>query len=131
MRYVYLTVLSKLNDGTRYMINSETIAKMKDGVMLINVSRGAIFNSKDVFASLQNKKISKLGMDVYEFSHDVFFINHSHNPIQDKLLKALIQHSRVLITPHMAFLTEEALKVIAEKTIESLNMWDAKGDKER
>lgn len=114
-----------LNDITRHMINAQTIAKMKDGVMLINVSRGAIFNSKEVFDSLQDEKISKLGMDVYEFEHNIFFFNHSSQPVHDPLLKALIQHSRVLLTPHMAFLTEEALHVIAERTIGNLNAWEA------
>ncbi len=114
-----------LNESTRHMVNNETIRKMKDGVVLINVSRGAVFNTKDVFESLQNEKISKLGMDVYEFEHNIFFFNHSKNPINDQLLKALIQHSRVLLTPHIAFLTEEALQVIAEKTIANLDLWEA------
>lgn len=114
-----------LNDSTRYMVDSKSISKMKDGVMLINVSRGAIFNTHDVFDALQDEKISKLGMDVYEFEHNVFFFNHSRNPIQDNLLKGLIQHSRVLLTPHMAFLTEEALQVIAEQTILNLDLWEA------
>src|SRR5690606_7670608 len=101
-----------LDESTRYMVNSHTIKKMKDGVILVNVSRGAVFNSKEVFDALQNEKISKLGMDVYEFEHNVFFFNHSRNPIHDPLLKALIQNSRVLLTPHQAFLTEEALQAI-------------------
>ena len=114
-----------LNESTRHMVNAQTISKMKDGVTLINVSRGAIFNSKEVFDSLQDEKISKLGMDVYEFEHNVFFFNHSKNPINDPLLRALIQHSRILLTPHMAFLTEEALQVIAEKTISNLDLWES------
>ncbi|WP_026898167.1 2-hydroxyacid dehydrogenase [Daejeonella oryzae] len=112
-----------LNDQTRHMINSESISKMKDGVMLINVSRGALFNSEDVLTALQNDKISKIGMDVYEFEHEYFFFDHSHKPISDLMLKAFIQNSRVLITPHQAFLTKEALQVIAEKTIENLDNW--------
>lgn len=113
-----------LNETTRYMVNAQSISKMKTGVMLINVSRGAVFNSKEVFDNLQDEKIGKLGMDVYEFEHNVFFFNHSKNPIHDPLLKALIQHSRVLLTPHQAFLTEEALQVIAEKTITNLDAWE-------
>jgi len=123
-----LTFHVPLDESTRYMVNSQTIKKMKDGVILINVSRGAVFNSKEVFDSLQNEKISKLGMDVYEFEHNVFFFNHSRNPIHDPLLKALIQNSRVLLTPHQAFLTEEALQVIAEKTIQNLDLWEAGQD---
>lgn len=114
-----------LNGKTRYMVNKETINKMKDGVMLINVSRGAVFNSKDVYDALQRNKISKIGMDVYEFEHNLFFFNHRGKPLNDQLLKSFIQHSRVLLTPHQAFLTYEALQVIADKTIRNLDLWAA------
>jgi len=103
---------------------------MKEGVILINVSRGAIFNSRDVYNSLQNGFISKIGMDVYEFEHNVFFFDHSRSPIDDKLLKAFIQNSRVLLTPHQAFLTREALQAIAAKTIENLDKWAASNAEE-
>ncbi|HEY1025483.1 MAG TPA: NAD(P)-dependent oxidoreductase [Sphingobacteriaceae bacterium] len=112
-----------LNDETRHMIDAPAIEKMKDGVVLINVSRGALFNSRDVLEALQDEKIGKLGMDVYEFEHNVFFFNHRQNPIKDQMLKTFIQHSRVLITPHQAFLTREALQIIAERTIKNLDLW--------
>jgi len=113
-----------LNESTFHMVNENSISKMKDGVMLINVSRGAVFNTKEVYACLQRGKISKIGMDVYEFESNVFFFNHSRQPVQDTLLKALMQHSRVLLTPHLAFLTEEALQIIAEKTIKNIDQWE-------
>ncbi len=114
-----------LTDATRHMVNADSIARMKDGVMLINVSRGAVFHSEEVLDALQSNKISKIGMDVYEFEHDVFFHDHSRKPVRDQLLKSFIQHSRVLLTPHIAFATREALKVIAEKTIRNLDLWSA------
>ncbi|HEX8377342.1 MAG TPA: NAD(P)-dependent oxidoreductase [Pedobacter sp.] len=114
-----------LNDSTHHMVDERTIKKMKNGVVLINVSRGAIFDTKAVFDGLQDEKIAKLGLDVYEFEHNVFFFNHSKQPVRDPLLKALIQHSRILLTPHMAFLTEEALQIISEKTIRNLDLWEA------
>ena len=107
------------------MVNTKTIKTMKDGVMLINVSRGGIFNSKEVLENLQSEKIGKIGMDVYEFEHNIFFFNHSGQQLEDQLLKAFIQHSRVLLTPHQAFLTEEALQIIVDKTISNLDMWEA------
>jgi D-lactate dehydrogenase len=114
-----------LNVSTQHMVNTKTIKTMKDGVMLINVSRGGIFNSKEVLENLQSEKIGKIGMDVYEFEHNIFFFNHSGQQLEDQLLKAFIQHSRVLLTPHQAFLTEEALQIIVDKTISNLDMWEA------
>ncbi len=116
-----------LTDQTYHMVNAETISRMKDGVILINVSRGAVFNSKDVYDALQSGKINKIGMDVYEFEHNVFFFDHSRKPLDDKLLRAFIQNSRVLLTPHQAFLTREALQIIAERTIAHLDRWAAEG----
>ncbi len=112
-----------LTGQTHHMVNARTIEKMKDGVMLINVSRGAVFNSIDVYNALQRDKISKLGMDVYEFENHIFFFDRSHDLVDDQLLKSFIQHSRVLLTPHQAFLTREALQVIAERTIQHLDRW--------
>ncbi|WP_411275444.1 NAD(P)-dependent oxidoreductase [Daejeonella sp.] len=112
-----------LDDSTRHMVDAKCIRSMKKNVILINVSRGAIFKSQDVYNALQDGWISKIGMDVYEFEHNVFFFDHSHQPIEDKLLKAFIQNSRVLLTPHQAFLTKEALQIIATRTIDHLNRW--------
>lgn len=114
-----------LNENTRHIVNAKSIAEMKKHVILINVSRGAIFNSQDVYNALQAGRISKIGMDVYEFEHNVFFYDHSRQPIEDKLLKAFIQNSRVFLTPHQAFLTKEALLAIASKTIKNLDNWAA------
>ena len=112
-----------LTDQTRHMVNSKSIEQMKDGVMLINVSRGAIFNSIDVYNALQRDKISKVGMDVYEFENHVFFFDHTNDHVDDQLLKSFIQHSDVLLTPHQAFLTREALQIIAERTIQNLDLF--------
>ena len=114
-----------LDKSTRHMVNAKSIAEMKKSVILINVSRGAVFNSRDVYDALQNERIGKIGMDVYEFEHNVFFYDHSRQPLEDKLLKAFIQNSRVLLTPHQAFLTKEALLAIASNTIENLDNWAA------
>jgi D-lactate dehydrogenase len=110
---------------TYHLVDTEAINKMRDGVMLINVSRGAVFNTQDVYDSLLTGKISKLGMDVYEFEHNVFFFNLKNKPLNDELLKALLEHPRVLITPHQAFLTQEALRTIADQTIINMDLWEA------
>lgn len=118
-----------LTEETRHMVNSKSIEQMQDGVMLINVSRGAIFNSMDVYNALQRDKISKLGMDVYEFENHIFFFDHSNDHVDDQLLKSFIQHSDVLLTPHQAFLTREALEIIAERTIQHLDSFASTSSK--
>jgi D-lactate dehydrogenase len=112
------------NKSTRYLINKESISKMKDGVMLINTSRGALINSQDVLAKLEDGKIGYLGLDVYEFEKGIFFEDHSNNPEKDGLLQKLINHKNVIITPHQGFLTHEALKEIAQIAMGNIDAWE-------
>jgi D-lactate dehydrogenase len=97
---------------------------MKDGVMLINTSRGALINSQDVLAKLEDGKIGYLGLDVYEFEKGIFFEDHSNNPEKDGLLQKLINHKNVIITPHQGFLTHEALKEIAQIAMGNIDAWE-------
>jgi D-lactate dehydrogenase len=112
-----------LNDESRGMINKSTISLMRDGVMILNTSRGALINTVDALSALESGKIGYLGLDVYEFEQGLFFEDHEDDDKKDELLKRLIDHPNVLITPHQAFLTKEALSEIANKTIENLDLW--------
>ena len=109
-----------LSPETGQLIDKETIKQMKDGVMLINTSRGALMNTNDVLEALDRGKISYLGMDVFEFGKGLFFEKEQHS-----LLKKLIGRPNVIITPHQAYLTREALQEIANQTIKNLDLWQA------
>jgi D-lactate dehydrogenase len=112
-----------LTDDTRYMINKHSLSKMKSGIMLINTSRGAVIKTTDVINALDQEKIGYLGMDVYEFEKGLFFYDHQNDKIKDPLLEKLISYPNVIISPHQAFLTIEALQEIASKTIANLDNW--------
>jgi D-lactate dehydrogenase len=112
-----------LNPGTKHLINKNAVQQMKDGVMLINTSRGALINTTDVVNALRNGKIGYLGLDVYEFEKGLFFEDHERDAIKDKLLEELMQFDNVLVTPHQAYLTREALQGIADQTIKNLDLW--------
>ena len=112
-----ITLHAPLNEKTKYLIDKKSISNMKDGVMLINTSRGKLVNTCDILEALDNRKISYLGMDVYENEKGIFFNDFSKNGIEDELLKNLISHKQVLLTAHHAFLTKEALKNIADSTM--------------
>lgn len=112
-----------LTEDTKYLICSETIGKMKHGVMLINTSRGGVINTSDLLPALESGKIGYLGMDVYEFERGLFFENHRYDNKKDQLLKTLMTWNNVIITPHQAYLTREALQEIADQTIRNLDLW--------
>jgi D-lactate dehydrogenase len=118
-----ISLHAPLTPATKYLINADTIAQMKTGVMLINTSRGALLKTMDALEALEKGKIGYLGLDVYEFEKGLFFEDHQQDLIKDPLLEKLMAHPNVLVTPHQAFLTQEALQQIADQTIKNLDLW--------
>jgi D-lactate dehydrogenase len=108
-----------LYSQTLHLINEKTIAAMKNGVMLINTSRGGLIDTKAVIQALKTGKIGNLGIDVYEQEADIFFKDISDYIIQDDIIARLMTFPNVLITGHQAFLTEEALEQIAATTLQN------------
>lgn len=106
-----------LTSDTRYMINHNSIASMKPGVMLINTSRGALMDTRAVLDGLKSKQIGYLGIDVYEQEGSLFFEDHSLDIIQDDLFQRLLTFPNVLVTGHQAYFTQEAVQHIAETTV--------------
>ena len=119
-----LSLHAPLTPQTRYMVNRERIAQMKKGVMLINTGRGALVNTRDVIEGLKSGKIGYLGMDVYEEERGLFFEDHSEDILQDDVIARLMTFPNVLITSHQAFLTDTALRNIAETTIHNLDCFE-------
>jgi len=105
-----------LTEQTKHLINEQSISILKDGVMLVNTSRGGLINTKDAIDALKTGKIGYLGLDVYEQEETLFFNDLSENIIQDDLIMRLLSFPNVLITSHQGFLTEEALDKIARVT---------------
>ncbi|NIJ52698.1 2-hydroxyacid dehydrogenase [Dyadobacter arcticus] len=112
-----------LSNQTRHMIDASAIAMMKHGVMLINTSRGALIDTEDLPLALDQGQIGYLGMDVYEYEKGLFFEDHQLDLKKDSLLERLLEYPNVIITPHQAFLTQEALQQIAGQTVKNLDFW--------
>ncbi|MBD3634486.1 MAG: 2-hydroxyacid dehydrogenase [Methylophaga sp.] len=109
-----------LNDQTRHLINRDSVAQMKPGVMLINTSRGALMDTQAVLDGLKAHHIAYLGMDVYEQEGSLFFEDHSLDIIQDDVIQRLITLPNVIVTGHQAYFTKEALQHIAETTVSNI-----------
>jgi len=109
-----------LNDQTQHIINSNSIAWMKKGVMLINTSRGGLIDTKSVIDALKSKHIGYLGIDVYEQEEKLFFRDLSANIIEDDTIQRLMSFPNVLVTAHQAFFTTEALQQIADVTLNNV-----------
>ncbi len=109
-----------LTEETHHLVDKETVAKMKKGVILVNTSRGALIDSEALLEGIKARKIGGACLDVYEEESDVFFEDRSGHIMADDTLARLITMPNVLVTSHQAFLTEEALDNIAETTVKNL-----------
>lgn len=110
-----------LNEQTKFIINKDSIAKMKDGVMIINTGRGKLIHTLDLIEGLKEKKVGSAGLDVYEEEGDYFYEDRSNKMIDDDILARLLMMPNVIVTSHQAFFTAEALSNIAETTLGSIN----------
>lgn len=115
-----ITLHCPLTPENHHLLNKNAFNQMKDGVMIINTSRGGLIDSPAAIEALKQQKIGSLGMDVYENERDLFFEDKSNDVIQDDVFRRLSSCHNVLFTGHQAFLTEEALLNISEITLENL-----------
>lgn len=109
-----------LTPENHHLLDMAAFKQMKDGVMIINTSRGALIDSQAAIDALKLQKIGSLGMDVYENERDLFFEDKSNDVIQDDVFRRLSACHNVLFTGHQAFLTAEALTSIAQTTLQNL-----------
>ncbi|NNK12227.1 MAG: 2-hydroxyacid dehydrogenase [Flavobacteriaceae bacterium] len=109
-----------LNPDTKHIINKSSLAMMKQGIMIINTSRGALINTPDILKGLADKKVGFLGIDVYEQEENLFFKDLSEMIIEDDLILRLISYPNVLITSHQAYFTREAMEEITMTTINNI-----------
>ncbi len=117
-----------LTHETHHMINEAAIGSMKDAVMILNTSRGALIDTGAVIDGLKSGRIGYLGLDVYEEEEDLFFEDLSDQVIQDDTFVRLQTFPNVLITAHQAFFTREAINNIAQVTLGNLTEVEAGED---
>ena len=110
-----------LRPETHHLINDESIAKMKNKVMILNTSRGALIDTKALIKGLKGATIGSVGLDVYEEEAELFFEDCSDTIIQDDDFMRLTTFPNVIITGHQAFFTSTALTNIAETILQNLD----------
>lgn len=109
-----------LTSETYHLINNYSIKMMKDKVIILNTSRGALIDTEALIEGIRSGKIGGAGLDVYEEESEFFYEDLSESILQDDILSRLIMMPNVLVTSHQAFLTHEALERIAEITLGNL-----------
>ncbi len=109
-----------LTPETTFLINAQSIAKMKPGVMIINTGRGKLIHTEDLIEGLRTKQVGSAGLDVYEEEKNYFYEDRSDKIIDDDVLARLLMMPNVVLTSHQAFFTAEAMHNIALTTLESI-----------
>ena len=108
-----------LMNDTYHLINRETIQKMKDGVILVNTSRGGLVKTVDLIEGIRARKFFGVGLDVYEEETNNVFEDRSDEILETSVTARLLSFPNVMITSHQGFFTREALSAIAETTLEN------------
>ncbi|HSK91857.1 MAG TPA: 2-hydroxyacid dehydrogenase [Euzebyales bacterium] len=106
-----------LTPETHHLIDADAIAQMRDEVMIVNTSRGALVDTAAVIDGLKSGRVGALGIDVYEEEEELFFQDLSDRVITDDVFMRLLTFPNVLVTGHQAFFTSEALAQIASTTL--------------
>lgn len=109
-----------LTKDTHHIINYEALSLMRDGVYIINTSRGALIDTEALLDAIRNRKVGGVGLDVYEEEEEFFFEDFSDEVLKDDTLLRILSMPNVIVTGHQAFLTREALENIARTTLGNL-----------
>ena len=119
-----LTFHMPLTPETYHIIDEAAMQYLKDGVFIVNTSRGALLDTKAVIEGLKSGKIGYLAIDVYEIEGDLFFRDLSNQIVADDVFTRLLTFPNVLVTGHQAFLTDRALRNIAETTLNNFTEFE-------
>ncbi|WP_339723242.1 2-hydroxyacid dehydrogenase [uncultured Paraglaciecola sp.] len=116
-----------LTPETHHLINQKALTTMRDGVTIINTSRGKLVDTKAIINALKIGKVGLLGLDVYEEEEALFFEDFSAKGIQDDVLARLTTFPNVIITSHQGFFTQEAMLNIAQTTLSNISQFEQDG----
>lgn len=112
-----ITLHALANAETKYMISSEALSSMKDGVVLINTARGALIDSSALISGLDSRKIGAAGLDVVEDESELFYYDRREDVLRNKNMYLLSSYPNVCITHHMAFYTKQAVETMVRDSI--------------
>ena len=118
-----LSLHCPLTEETKHIVNHDTMKLMKHDAVIINTGRGALIDSKALVHALKHGHIGGIGMDVYEEESKYFFSDWSTDIMTDDVLARLLTFPNVIITSHQAFLTTNALRNLADTTLENIRMF--------
>ena len=110
------------------MISGEVMDTMKDGVILINTARGSLIDSRALIDHIESGKIGAAGLDVVENEFGMYYYDKKTDVMDNRELAILKSFHNVVVTPHMAFYTNEAIRDMVYSSLKSCRL-EADGKK--
>lgn len=112
-----ITLHAPLTDSSFHMIGEESIAKMKDGVVIVNTARGGLIDSQALIAGIESGKIGAAGLDVVENEFELYYYDRKSDVLNNRELAILRGFPNVTVTHHMAFYTDECVKTVVRDSL--------------
>ena len=120
-----ITLHMPLTEENMHLIDAEAIQKMQDGVVLINTARGGLIDTKELIDGLESGKIGAAGLDVIEDEFGMYYFDRKSDILSKRDLYILRGFPNVIVTPHMAFYTDQAVSDMVKHSIESCMLHEA------
>lgn len=117
-----------LTDDNYHMVNRQSIDKMKDGVLIVNTARGGLIDAEAALEAIHSGKIGGMALDVYENEVGIVHHDHTNDRLTDRVYNELRALPNVIITPHFAFYTDEAVANMVEYSLDSLKQFSETGE---
>ena len=114
-----ISLHTPLTDDNFHLINADTIAKMKDGVILINTARGPLVEADALLEAIESGKIGAAGLDVVENEFGLYYYDRKNDVLDNRELALLRSYPNVTVTHHMAFYTDNCVKTVVADSLKS------------
>ena len=112
-----ITMHAPATEDNYHLINKESIKKMKDSVFIINTARGSLINTDDFIDAIESKKIGGAALDVIEHETNLYYNDLKCEILDNRQLAILKSYPNVIVTPHTAFYTDQAVSDMVENSI--------------
>ena len=112
-----ITLHMPLLDDNFHLIDGDAIAKMKDGVVIVNTARGGLIDTKALIEGIESGKIGAAGLDVIEDEFGMYYYDRKSDILSKRDLYSLRGLPNVIVTPHMAFYTDQAVSDMVKNSI--------------
>ena len=112
-----ISLHAPLTGDNFHLIDKEAIAKMKDGVMIVNTARGGLIDSQALIEGIESGKIGGAGLDVVENEFGLYYYDHKSDILSNRDLAILRGFPNVTVSHHMAFYTDEYVKTVVRDSL--------------